>query len=48
MDTDMIAAIEGGLDQVLVLSGVSSHETVKHFPYIPRLILNNVGDIAHN
>ena len=46
MDTDMIAAIESGLDPVLVLSGVSSRETVQRFPYRPRLILNNVGDIA--
>ena len=48
MDTDMIAAIESGLDPVLVLSGVSTRETVKSFPYRPRLILNSVGDIAHN
>ncbi len=46
MDTDMIAAIESGLDPVLVLSGVSSRETVKQFPFRPRLILNGVGDIA--
>ena len=45
MDTDMVAAIESGLDPVLVLSGVSSRETVQHFPYRPRLILNGVGDI---
>lgn len=46
MDTDMIAVIESGLDPVLVLSGVSSCETVKQFSYRPRLILNNVGDRA--
>ena len=46
MDTDMIAAIESGLDPVLVLSGVSTRETVKKFPYRPRLILNGVGDIC--
>ena len=34
-----------GLDTVLVLSGVSTRETVKLFPYRPRLILNGVGDI---
>lgn len=48
MDTDMIAAIESGLDPILVLSGVSTRETVKQFPYRPRLILNNVGDISQN
>jgi NagD protein len=46
MDTDMVAGIETGLDTVLVLSGVSTRETVERFPYRPRLILNGVGDIA--
>ena len=45
MDTDMIAGIETGLDTALVLSGVSTLETVEEFPYRPRLILNGVGDI---
>lgn len=31
MDTDMIVAIESGLDPVLVLSGVSTLETVDVF-----------------
>ncbi len=47
MDTDIIAAIESGLDPVLVLSGVSSRETVTRFPYRPRLILGGVGDIVN-
>lgn len=46
MDTDIVAAIESGLDSVLVLSGVSSRATVERFPFRPRLILNGVGDIA--
>lgn len=46
MDTDVIAGIESGLDTALVLSGVTSNETVKDFPFRPRLILNGVGDIA--
>ena len=45
MDTDIIAGIETGLDTVLVMSGVSTRDTVKQFPYRPRLILNGVGDI---
>ena len=45
MDTDIIAGIETGLDTVLVLSGVSTRETIKQFPYRPRLILNGVGEI---
>ncbi len=46
MDTDVIGAIESGLDSVLVLSGVSTPENIKKFPYRPRLILNGVGDIV--
>ena len=45
MDTDIVAGIESGLDTALVLTGVSTVETVKSFPYRPRLILNGVGDI---
>jgi len=45
MDTDIIAGIESGLDTVLVLSGVTSRESVKNYPYHPRLILEGVGDI---
>ena len=46
MDTDIIAGIESGLDPILVLSGVSTRESVDEYPYRPRLIINNVGDIA--
>ena len=37
--------IESGLDTVLVLSGVTTREEVRRFPYRPRIILNGVGDI---
>jgi NagD protein len=45
MDTDIIAGIETGLDTVLVLSGVSTQESVQAFPYRPKHIWNGVGDI---
>lgn len=45
MDTDIIAGIESGIDPILVLSGVTSRESIKQYPYRPRLILNGVGDI---
>jgi len=45
MDTDIIAGIESGLDTVLVLSGVTTEESMKQYPYRPRLILDGVGDI---
>jgi NagD protein len=45
MDTDIIAGIESGLDPILVLSGVTSRDEIKNYPYHPRLVLNGVGDI---
>lgn len=45
MDTDIIAGIETGLDTALVLTGVSTRETLDEFPYRPRVILNSIGDI---
>jgi len=45
MDTDIIAGIESELDTVLVLSGVTSVEVMKNFPYRPKYILGSVGEI---
>ena len=46
MDTDIMAGIESEMDTVLVLSGVSSIETVNRFAYRPKYILRDVGEIA--
>lgn len=45
MDTDVVAGIEAGVDTVLVLSGVTSLETMKRFSYRPKYILDGVGDV---
>ena len=45
MDTDIIAGIQSAVDTVLVLTGVSSAQTVDEFPYRPTYILASVGDI---
>lgn len=45
MDTDIIAGIESGLDTLLVLSGVTSVEDIKKYPYRPRVIADGVGAI---
>jgi len=45
MDTDIVAGIESGIDTILVLSGVSTRQTITQFPYQPGYILNGVGDI---
>lgn len=46
MDTDIVAGTESGMSTVLVLSGVSTPETVKRFAYQPTMILDGVGDIV--
>ncbi len=48
MDTDIVAGIESEIDTVLVLSGVTSREDLKLFPYQPQYILNGVGDVINN
>ena len=45
MDTDIISGMESGMSTVLVLSGVSTRETVKSYAYQPTMILDGVGDI---
>ena len=45
MDTDIVAGIESGMDTVLVLSGVTSRETMAKYAYQPHYVLNGVGDI---
>lgn len=46
MDTDILAGIESNMDTVLVLSGVTTKEQISDFPYRPKYVLNNVGDIV--
>ena len=45
MDTDIVAGIESSVDTVLVLSGVTSHESMQEFSYRPKYILDGVGDV---
>ena len=45
MDTDIISGMESGMSTVLVLSGVSTRETIDTFAYHPTVVLNGVGDI---
>ena len=46
MDTDIIAGIESELDTVLVLSGVSTTETIKDYAFRPKYVLSDVGEIC--
>lgn len=46
MDTDVISGLESGMATVLVLSGVSTRETLNEYAYRPTAVLNGVGDIV--
>ena len=46
MDTDVISGMESGMSTVLVLSGVSTRETLRTYAYRPSIVLDGVGDIA--
>ena len=46
MDTDVISGMESGMSTVLVLSGVSTRETLDTYAYRPSIVLDGVGDIA--
>ena len=46
MDTDIIAGIESGLSTALVMTGVSTRETVEQYPYRPSIILDRVADLV--
>lgn len=46
MDTDIVSGMESGMSTVLVLSGVTTMETLKKYAYRPSIILNGVGDIV--
>lgn len=46
MDTDVISGMECGMSTVLVLSGVSTRETISTFAYCPTVVLDGVGNIV--
>ena len=48
METDIIAGTESGIDTVLVLSGVSTPDTLKDFAYQPTQVMTSVGDIVNH
>jgi NagD protein len=48
MDTDIQAGVESEIETILVLSGVTALEDVRHFPYQPRNILDGVFEIPES
>lgn len=45
MDTDIVGGLESGMTTCLVLSGVTTEETMLRFPYQPDYVFNNLGEI---
>lgn len=46
MDTDVVSGLEAGLQTILVLTGISTRQSVEMFPYRPTLVLNSVADLV--
>ena len=46
MDTDVISGLESGMSTILVLSGVSTKESLESYAYRPTMVLGGVGDIV--
>lgn len=45
MDTDVVAGMEAGLYTVLVLTGISTRDSIDKFPFRPKEVLNSVADL---
>ncbi|MGV9670286.1 MULTISPECIES: HAD-IIA family hydrolase [unclassified Gordonia (in: high G+C Gram-positive bacteria)] len=46
MDTDVISGLEAGLQTLLVLSGISTIQSVELFPYRPTRVIDSVADLV--
>ena len=46
MDTDIVAGIEAEIDTCLVLSGISTRQTINEYAYRPRYVLQGVNEIV--
>ncbi|MGW8226687.1 MAG: TIGR01457 family HAD-type hydrolase [Anaerolineales bacterium] len=48
MDTDIIGGVQNGMDSILVLTGVTKHEQIERFSYIPTYVVDSVAKIKVN
>lgn len=46
MDTDVLSGLEAGLQTILVLTGISTPESVERYPYRPTRVLDSVADLV--
>lgn len=45
MDTDVVAGIESGLETILVLTGVTTADSVDRFPYRPHRVAESIAEL---
>jgi NagD protein len=45
MDTDVVAGMEAGLETFLVLTGSTSRDDVRRYPFRPSHIMNSIADL---
>ena len=45
MDTDIVAALEAGMESILVLSGSTTREGIDQFPFRPSRVVDSVADL---
>ncbi len=46
MDTDVVVGLEAGMRTILVLSGISTRQTMEMYPYRPTLVVDSVADLV--
>lgn len=46
MDTDIVSALEVGMESVLVLTGSTTREQVETYPYRPSRVVDSVADLV--
>lgn len=46
MDTDIVAALEAGMESILVLTGSTSRDQLDQFPFRPSRVVDSVADLV--
>ncbi|MCE5292306.1 MAG: HAD-IIA family hydrolase [Nocardiaceae bacterium] len=46
MDTDVVSGLEAGLRTILVMTGISTKESMERFPYRPTAVMESVADLV--